>query len=285
MHTLYPIEKLAQLPALLTEITDKPTSLYIRGSLPDESCKYLAIVGSRKYTPYGKQACERLIKGLAGYPVVIVSGLALGIDGIAHEAALDAGLRTIAIPGSGLDDSVLYPATHKNLAQRILDADGSLLSEFEPMWKPRPESFPQRNRIMAGMSHAVLVIEATLRSGTLITSRLATEYNRDVLAVPGPIHSETSRGPHMLIKKGAALAETAEDILEVLNIDISNKTAPTYKELSPDEQKVMLYLKEPKARDELIVLLNKTASEASIILSSLELKGVIHEYMGKIMIR
>ncbi len=271
------------IPALLREIPDAPKRMTIRGTYPPETCKFLAVVGSRTYSPYGRQACEMLVKGLAGYPVVIVSGLALGIDGIAHQAALDAGLRTVAVPGSGLDERVLYPAAHRRLARDILAAGGALVSEFDPSWKPRPESFPQRNRIMAGMSHAVLVIEAEIKSGTLITSKLATEYNRDVLAVPGPIHSSTSCGPHMLIKKGAALIERSEDILEALGIEPNVKGQPRLRfDLSPDEQRVVALLTEPRGRDELVKLLGVNASEANILLSSLELKGVIAERMGKV---
>src|SRR3989344_5297892 len=138
--------------------------------------KELFIVGSRKYTTYGKEACEKLIEGLRGYPIVIVSGLALGIDSIAHKKALDVGLTTIAFPGSGLDPKVLYPATNAHLAERIVEAGGAVISEFEPDFRATPWSFPQRNRLMAGISDAVLVIEAEQKSGTLITSRLATEY-------------------------------------------------------------------------------------------------------------
>jgi len=268
-------------PALLQEIPDAPYQLYIRGTLPDEAHSFLTVVGSRKYTPYGKQMCESLIRGLRGYPIVIVSGLALGIDGIAHEAALAAGITTVAVPGSGLDDRVLYPATHRGLALRILKSDGALVSEFEPLWKPRPESFPQRNRIMAGMSRAVLVIEATERSGTLITSRLATEYNRDVFAVPGPAHAHTSRGPHMLIKRGAALIERSEDILEQLNITTKPvHTSVHENNLSGVEARVYALLEEPMPRDALVRALDLSTAEVSSVLASLELKHYIVERLG-----
>ncbi|MBP9759968.1 MAG: DNA-processing protein DprA [Candidatus Pacebacteria bacterium] len=271
------------IPTLLREIADPPKQLTIRGAYPDESFKFLAVVGSRTYSPYGRQVCEKLIAGLRGYPVVIVSGLALGIDGIAHQSALDAGLLTIAVPGSGLDDAVLYPASHRTLAQKILESGGALVSEFDPLWKPRPESFPQRNRIMAGMCHAVLVVEAEERSGTLITSRLAREYNRDVLAVPGPIYSDTSKGPHMLIKKGAALISGSKDILEALGIEEKVEGQPRLRfDLSDDEQAMVALLRTPLPRDELVRSCGRTVTEANILLSSLELKGVIEERIGKV---
>jgi DNA processing protein len=273
-------------PSLIREIPDPPKQLYLLGTYPsDAELKFLAVVGSRTYTPYGKQVCESLIRGLAGYPVVIVSGLALGIDGIAHHTALEVGLVTIAVPGSGLDERVLYPATHRTLARNIVQAGGCLISEFDPLWKPRPESFPKRNRIMAGLSHAVLVIEAEERSGTLITSRLATEYNRDVLAVPGPIHSPTAKGPHMLIKKGAGLVETSADILEALDIEEHTEHRPHLRfDLSPDERALLALITQPTTRDELVRRLGKPIHEANILFTSLELKGVLVERLGRISI-
>lgn len=280
----YPIKPLP-IPSLLQEITDAPKSLSVRGTFPaNPELKFLSVVGSRKYTSYGRQACESLIQGLRGYPVVIVSGLALGMDGIAHRAALDASLPTVAVPASGLSDSVLYPATHRQLARDILESGGALVSEFAPDWRPRLESFPQRNRIMAGMSHAVLVVEAEYKSGTLITSKLAGEYNRDVLAIPGPIQSTTSQGPHMLIQKGAALVTSSKDILEVLGISkedvVAQNKIPLH--LTEAETNVYTLLREPLARDELIQKLKLPVSEANILLASLELKGYIVERLGKV---
>lgn len=273
------------LPTLLREIPDPPKRLYVRGRFPDDTKKFLAVVGSRTHSPYGAQVCERLIRGLAGYPVVIVSGLALGIDGIAHRSALDAGLTTVAVPGSGLDERVLYPALHRELARRIVEAGGALVSEFDPLWKPRPESFPQRNRIMAGLSHAVLVVEAEERSGTLITSRLAAEYNRDVLAVPGPITSPTSKGPHLLLKRGAALITDSDDLVEAL--DLKREASPSETTLRRDLSEreaaiVALIVAEPCTRDELIPRAGGSASEVNMLLASLEIKGVLEERLGKV---
>ncbi len=279
--------QIGSLDSLLTEIPDPPQSLYIRGSLPSpHTTKLLAVVGSRKYSPYGRAVCERLIDGLSGYPVCIVSGLALGIDGIAHRAALHARLVTVAVPGSGIDPSVLYPAAHRGLAREILEQNGALVSEFPPRTRARPEYFPRRNRIMAGLCHAVLVIEATPRSGTLITARLAGEYNRDVLAVPGPIHMETTHGPHMLIKNGAALIETSDDILAALDLPRHECAAPEHFDLSPDETRVITQLRNaPLSRDELIRTSGMEVSALNVTLASLELRGAVQEVCGKLTIR
>ncbi|HJL55739.1 MAG TPA: DNA-processing protein DprA, partial [Candidatus Paceibacterota bacterium] len=258
-----------QFPQLLQEINDPPKKLHVKGKLPEDDMKFLCVVGSRKYSPYGKEACKTLIEGLRGYDVVIVSGLALGIDGIAHEAALDAGLTTIAVPGSGLGDDVLYPSTHKNLAKRILDAGGALISEFEENFRATSYSFPQRNRIMAGMSHATLIIEAEEKSGTLITSKFATEYNRDVLTVPASIFSDNSYGPHMLLRLGATPVTSSEDILEAfgLKADVGQQKLKL-EDLSSDEKKVVEILKNPVSRDELVARLGLPIQKANVTLSA-----------------
>ena len=278
----YPISEItsSDFPPLLREIPDHPSKLYTRGTLPSPDRQWLCVVGSRKYTSYGRDATTTLIRGLRGYPIVIVSGLALGIDGIAHRAALDADLPTVAVPGSGLHDRVLYPASHFPLAHDILKRGGALLSEFEPMWKPRPESFPQRNRIMAGLSHAVLVIEAESRSGTLITSRLATEYDRDVLTIPHPITSLTGEGPHMLIRLGATPIRTSTEILEALGLDVEQTKITSHDATGALEEKVLNLLREPMQRDTLIQTLNITTREANILLSHMELMGLIQETSG-----
>jgi DNA processing protein len=274
-----------RIPEMLREIPDCPEKLYIQGKLPNPETKLLCVVGSRKYNQYGKDACEKIISGLRGYDITIVSGLALGIDGIAHRSALDAGLKTIAVPGSGLDDSVLYPSTHKNLAKKILENGGALISEFEPKFHATPYSFPQRNRIMAGMSHAVLVIEAEIKSGTLITSKFATEYNRDVLTIPGSIFSKNSEGPNMLLRLGATPIRTSEDILEALGFKIDE--APQnlelkYSDCSDEELLVIKILKEPLPKDELIRALKMPISQANAIISIMEIKGLIEESLGEI---
>ena len=273
------------IPQMLREIADPPEKLYIQGKLPSPDTKILCVVGSRKYTQYGKDACEKLISGLRGYDITIVSGLALGIDGIAHKSALDAGLKTIAVPGSGLHESVLYPSSHKQLAEKILEKGGALISEFEPKFRATPYSFPQRNRIMAGISHAVLVIEAEIKSGTLITSKFATEYNRDVLTVPGSIFSKNSEGPNMLIRLGATPVRNSEDILEALGFKIDETPQNLelkYADCSPEELLVVKILDEPLEKDELIRRMNVPVSKASTVISIMEIKGLIKESMGEI---
>ena len=275
----------AEFPTLLKEITDPPEKLYIEGELPSPESKFLCVVGSRKYSPYGKDICTSLIQGLAGQPIVIVSGLALGIDAVAHQAALDAGLKTIAVPGSGLGRQVLYPSTNRHLADEIVTKGGALISEYEPTFRATTWTFPKRNRLMAGMSHAVLVIEAENKSGTLITARLAMEYNRDVLAVPGSIHSSTSDGPHNLIRDGAALIRNSDDILEALGLSVESKEAISYNDCTPEEQHLISFLSSPRPKEELFSLLEMPVSEANIILSALEIKGIITETMGEIRLR
>lgn len=280
----YPIYKLAEedadFPPLLHEIPEVPKWVYARGNVPPREAKLLAVVGSRNYTDYGKRAIEMLIAGLRGYNVGIVSGLALGIDGIAHEAALRAGLYTLAVPGSGLNDDILYPRRHKLLAKRILENGGGLLSEYEPDFRATVWSFPRRNRIMAGLTHATLVVEAGEKSGTLITSRLATDYNRDVLTIPGSIFSDNSKGPHMLIRLGATPATCAEDILEALHIEVKGAKAELSHPLTPEEEKVLTLLYAPTDRDSVIRSLGLDASAANILLMQMEMKGLLTDNNG-----
>ena len=271
-------------PALLSEITDPPEELYIRGEFPLAE-KYLTVVGTRKPSSYGKDALKTLLAGLRGLPVAIVSGLALGTDALAHEAALENNLPTIAVPGSGLSDKVLYPAANRELAKRILKAGGCLLSEFPPNFKATDFSFPQRNRIMAGLSEATLVIEAQMKSGTLITSKFATEYNRDIFAVPGSIFSSLSEGPHMLIRLGATPITTPEELRAALGFENKQKQLKLKvdkEKLSPDEIKVVDLLATPMPRDERVDALEMKVSEAQALLGIMEIKGIIKETGGEI---
>lgn len=268
-------------PPLLTEIPDVPKQLFVRGALPQNDLKCLAVVGSRNYTNYGKQVVAHLVGNLRGYPIAIISGLALGIDALAHEAALDAHLYTLAVPGSGIDDRVLYPRRNRSLASRILESGGGLLSEFDPLFEATPWSFPQRNRIMAGLSHAVLVIEAGEKSGTLITARLAAEYNRELLVVPGNIFSENSKGPHQFLKLGATPVTSAEDILAALGIDTSiDSVDQLSRTLSPQEQAILSALREPADKDTLIRTINMSVSEVGVLLMDMELNNLIKEENG-----
>ncbi len=269
-------------PPLLSEITDPPEKLYIKGEFPLAE-KYLTVVGTRKPSSYGKDAVKTLIAGLRGLPVVIVSGLALGTDALAHEAALENNILTVAVPGSGLSDKVLYPAANRELAKKILQAGGCLISEFESDFKATDFSFPQRNRIMAGISHATLVIEAQMKSGTLITSKFATEYNRDILAVPGSIFSTLSEGPHMLIRLGATPITTPEELRAALGFKIEGKKKKiiNIKDLSPQEKKVVELLETPLPRDELVDSLDMPVSQAQALIGVMEIKGIITEAGGE----
>jgi DNA processing protein len=260
----------------LLEIPQPPKELWYEGKLPPADLTLIAVVGSRNYTSYGQQVIDHLLSGLRDYPIGIVSGLALGIDGLAHEAAIKNNLYTLSVPGSGLDRSVLYPASHKKLADKILESGGGLLSELAPKTPAAPWSFPQRNRIMAGLCKATLLIEASEKSGTLITARMAVDYNRELLAVPGSIFSKNSYGTHQFLKLGATMVTEASDILAALNIEISKEATECLKaKLSQNEAKVIELLLEPKDRDTLIRLLNIPAPEASQLLMSMEIQGYI----------
>lgn len=309
-HTTHPRRILTgeDIPRLIRTIPDPPEQLWIEGNLPDpKTHRYLCVVGSRRHSAYGRQAVEELIEGLAGHNICIVSGLAFGIDSIAHRAALDAGLPTVAFPGSGLDRSVLYPQSHLELAEDILSSDGALVSEFEPLIACQVWTFPQRNRLMAAISHATLVIEAGEASGTLITARLALDYNRDVLALPGQIFLPLAFGTNRLIRDGAVPITSSDDILEALGLprrdEGKNSERKSKKgeqegaqtkidfprELTPLEKEIIdIIMSEHMGRDEIIRKINMTTTEdayssQAIIaaLSLLELDLIIKERGGK----
>jgi len=282
--TAYEISDLPQkdFPEGLIYIPQAPKRLRIAGTIPTDST-FLCVVGSRKYSSYGAEVCEKLITGLKGLPVVIVSGLALGIDSIAHKSALKAGLKTVAFPASGLSVKTIYPRNHLQLAEQIVESGGALISEFDDDFRAALWSFPRRNRLMAGISKAVLIVEAGPKSGTLITARLATEYNRDVFAVPGNISSPLSQGPNMLIRLGATPITKQEDLLEVLGFEQQEgRTKNLFEDLDENERKVAELLIEPLTRDELAERASLPQNQISIILSMLEIKGVVKESGGKI---
>ena len=271
----------ADFPPLLREIPDAPKQLYVRGTLPSFEKKWLSVVGARAFTPYGRQAVDHLIGGLAGYPIVIVSGLAYGIDAEAHKAALKYGLPTVAVPGSGLNWDILYPKAHQGLAREILASGGALLSEEEPDTIAAEWTFPKRNRVMVGLSHATLVIEAKEKSGSLITAKLATEYNRDLLVVPGSIFSESSKGTHQFLRLGAIPATSPGDILATLGLEESKSAALELRtDLSDIERRVLQLVASPLSRDELIRALELPITEANVLLSAMEIKGLISESLG-----
>ncbi len=203
----------AAYPPLLLQTADPPLLLYVQGQVGVLSAPAIAIVGSRNPTPQGADNARSFARFLSDAGQVVVSGLAAGIDGAAHEGAMAGRAGTVAVVGTGLDR--VYPARHRELAHRIVRS-GAVISEFPPGMPPLPENFPQRNRIIAGMTRGTLVVEAALQSGSLITARLATEAGREVFAVPGSIHAPQARGCHALIKQGAKLVESGADILEEL---------------------------------------------------------------------
>jgi DNA processing protein len=281
----FPINTLKKtdFPPLLHEIPDAPKQLYIRGALPPKNYMYLCIVGSRRTTHYGSRVLHQLVEGLAEYPVAIVSGLAWGTDANAHKAALDVGLPTVAILPSGLDDTVMYPRMNRPLAAQILKRGGALISENPHHFKAMLHSFAQRNRIVAGMSTCTLIIEAGAQSGTLITARLALDYNREVLVVPHELGHVTGIGCNELLHQGATLVRSATDIAEALGFKPETpvqRTLPT--DLSFAETAVLETLDDALFRDDIIVEAGLSAQEANIALSSLLLRGLIVERLGKI---
>ena len=276
-------------PKALLEIPQPPQDLWIIGELPPEDLIYLCVVGSRKNTSYGREACEKIIDGLKGYPIVIVSGLAMGIDTIAHKKALDVGLKILVFPGSGLSMEAMYPKTNLKLAEEIIKKGGCMISEFEPDFKATLWSFGQRNRLMAGISKATLIIEAEERSGTLITARLTTEYNRDLLVVPGSIFSTNSKGVNKLLHQGATPVTCSEDVLDALGFELpkdeakeKDRQAKLFLDLSPEEKKVYDLLREPSGRDDLIRAMKMPTPTANALISIMEIKGIIKEEVGEI---
>jgi len=263
-------------PEQLLEIPQVPTRLWVRGTLPPEGARLLTVVGSRAMSRYGQEACEKLITGLAGYPISIVS-----VDTCAHRAALKAGLHTLAVPGSGLGDEVLYPQSNRTFAQEILEKGGGLLSEYPSDALSRVHFFPERNRLMVGIAHAVLIIEAGQKSGTLITARLASEYNRELLCVPHRIGDPHAFGPHLFIRLGATLVTESLHILEALGIpprETVASTVPT--DLEDTEKEIWGMLEEPRSRDEILRVAHTNAGDALTALVSLEIRGFIKEEFG-----
>ena len=271
----------AEWPSKMGEIPDPPKQLWVRGTLPPPSHSTLTVVGSRTMTRYGQEACDMLIAGLAGYPISIISGLALGIDTCAHKAALKAGLHTLAVPGSGLGDDVLYPRSNRRFAHDIIASGGGLLSEYAPDAPSRIHYFPERNRLMVGIADAVLIIEAGQKSGTLITARLAGEYNRELLCVPHRIGDSHAFGPHLFIRMGATLVSEPLHILEALHIsprDIPEDTPPP--PLEGVEKDVWDILEEPLTRDEIMRASTHPAGSLLTALVSLEMRGRVREQFG-----
>jgi DNA processing protein len=275
-------------PPLLGELADAPVVLYVRGDPAALSDPQLAIVGSRNPTPSGRDTTRELARHLAACGLTITSGLATGVDAAAHEGALESG-QTVAVLGTGPDR--VYPAAHRDLARRIA-AQGALVTEFPPGSTPKGENFPRRNRIISGLSLGTLVTEAALKSGSLITARHAMEQGREVFAIPGSIHNPVARGCHALIRDGAKLVETGQDVLE----DLAERLGPFAASHTPppeprrqDEGPALDddYLRllaamghDPVAPDELIQRTELSAQSISSMLLLLELEGYVSSYPG-----
>ena len=264
-------------PQSLLEIADPPNVLYVRGNAALLQTRGLAMVGSRNATPQGLQTAENFAKTLAGRGLCIISGLALGIDAAAHRGALAAGGATIAVIGTGADR--IYPARNKELALAIVER-GAIVSEF-PLGTPAiAANFPRRNRIISGLSRGVLVVEAAPESGSLITARLAGEQGREVFAIPGSIHSPVARGCHKLIKQGAKLVETAQDVLEELG-DIEQQVATSESPTPSEENPLLAALgHDPCALDELVERTGLRADQLLGELLTLELSGQLATLPG-----
>jgi len=267
-------------PPLLAEIPDPPPLLYVKGELRPEDRWALAVVGTRRATAYGRQVTETLVGELARNRITIVSGLARGIDRHAHQAALAAGGRTLAVLGHGLDQ--VYPPEHRRLAAQIAEA-GALISEYPLGTRPEASNFPPRNRIISGLSLGVLVVEAGLRSGALITADYAAEQGRDVFAVPGNITARSSRGTNRLIQDGAKMVLEARDILEELNMTMVAQHVEVQMALPENETeaRLMSYLSlEPVHVDEIARELALPIAEVSSTLALMELKGMVRQVGG-----
>jgi len=266
-------------PPGLKRIYDPPLVLYVKGALLKEDALAIALVGSRRCSYYGRARARELSAGLAARAVTVVSGLAHGIDGEAHRAALDAGGRTVGVIGTGFKE--FYPPGHVELAEQIA-ANGAVISEFPLSAKAYPANFPRRNRVISGLSLGVVVIEGTAISGSLITAAWAAEQGKEIFAVPGPVDVPTSRGPHRLIRDGAKLVETADDILEEFP-DIARELpkATPAPALKPEEKRVLQILgREEKHIDELCVELDIDSSSLMSILLVMEMKKVIERRPG-----
>ena len=268
-------------PPLLREIYDPPALLYYRGNIGCLSQTCAAIVGSRKATACGRASAEKFAAELAAAGIVVVSGMARGIDSHAHQGALRVQGTTAAVLGSGLD--ICYPPENRALREKIVE-NGVVISEFPPGSQPKPAHFPMRNRIISGLSLAVVVVEAAEKSGALITADCALEQGREVFAVPGSIHSPTSRGCHRLLKEGAALAESAADILGFLGQRLPEAAAAV--ELTAAQKLVLTALEyEPTHFDKLLQATGLTAADLSGLLVELELAGFVQKLSGNFYLR
>lgn len=268
-------------PAQLNELFDAPAILYVKGNVAVLKMPSLAVVGSRKFTQYGKASAYKLSKDVADAGLAIVSGLALGIDAVAHQAALDAGGKTIGVLGCGLDR--IYPLANSNLAKQVVDFGGVIISELSLGTPPMKQNFPARNRIIAGLSLGTLVVEAAEESGSLITALAALEYNREVFAVPGNINLETSIGANRLIQKGAKLVIDSKDIFEELNVEAkSNQQKAKELTAKTEEEKIILRLisQDGAIIDKIVQESGLNIVVISATLTIMEMKGMVENVGG-----
>lgn len=272
----------SQYPTLLQHIASPPARLYVRGDTNLLSSQHLlAVVGSRRATLYGSQCVAYLLPDVLECGVIIVSGLAFGIDSIGHKICVDLGRPTIAVLGSGADDDSVTPRSHLTLAHKILEGGGLIVSEYPPGTPALPHQFPARNRIIAGLSHITLIIQAREHSGSLITARLALESNRDVLAVPGPITDPLCRGSNTLIRDGAQPVLCAQDILNAFEIT-GHAIAHHSPKQFPKKLEYILHMlsSTPKHLDTLIAESSRPPEDVLSSLTELELHGGAHHVGG-----
>lgn len=263
-------------PQLLSQIADPPQQITVRGRALGEA-PYVAVVGSRRPTPYGLVVARQLASDLARAGAVIVSGMAQGIDSAAHLGALDAGGSTVAVLGCGID--VCYPRSNRTLFQR-LKTEGTLVSEYEDNDLPLPYRFPERNRIIAGMSIGVVIVEGKVGGGAMITARLGLDHGREVFAVPGPVGSQLSAGPHQLIREGARLVTDAWQVLEDLQLE-GRPDPGRARSISPDEHRVIAVLEpEPRLFDVIAARAKLPLPTAAAVLARLELDGLVVRFPG-----
>lgn len=272
-------------PPLLAEISGRPSVLYIRGELTSADATAVGIVGTRRATPYGRQISGSIASELGRAGVTVVSGLARGVDAAAHHAALESGGRTIAVLGSGVD--VIYPSEHRKLAERILES-GAIVSEQPPGAKPDAQNFPARNRIISGMSVGVVIVEAPMRSGALITASFAADQGREVFVVPGSVQSQNSEGTNLLLRDGARIVRNGLDVLEDLNLTAQSTNGATQGRLPLDERELALYTAiggEARHIDELAEATGLSASQTSALLLTMELNGLVRNYGAQYYVR
>ncbi|MDP2656117.1 MAG: DNA-processing protein DprA [bacterium] len=265
-------------PPLLKEIHGAPEKLWYRGTWPKQPWHGIGVVGSRKMSVYGKNILPPLVHDMARSGLVVVSGLAYGVDALAHESTLEVGGTTIAVVGGGVDDESMYPADHLGLAHRIIENGGVVVSESPPGMHPAKYSFPLRNRIIAGMSLGVLVAQGLARSGSLITAQCALEQNREVFALPGPLTDPLSEGPHMLIKKGAKLVTCLQDIFdtfEFLSLPKEYARPESNPENEVEASILAVMSSDPVHIDTLIQICKRESHIVSSALLMLEMRGVV----------